>query len=79
MKIQLIEGSFSPNDAAELLSQLIQAKIKFHENKISILDAAEDTKVRENKIKRLQHELSEIRTYLNGNENVQLSAEINLK
>ena len=31
MKIQLIDGSFSPNDAAELLSQLIQAKIKGEE------------------------------------------------
>jgi hypothetical protein len=64
MKIQLIEGQFSAADALEIITQLVHTKIKFHENKISNLSNEEDIKSREEKIKRLQKNLYEIRKYI---------------
>jgi len=57
MSIQLIEGRFTPNDALDLITQLIHVKIKYHENKIINNDNEDDIKAREAKIKRLQKEL----------------------
>ncbi len=62
MNIQLIQGAFDYKDAVELVSQLIQVKIKFHENKINQSASEEDIKYRESKIKRLQNLLFELRT-----------------
>ncbi len=64
MKIQLIEGQFSAKDALEIITQLVHTKIKFHENKINNLSSEEDIKSREEKIKRLQKNLYEIRKYI---------------
>ncbi len=58
MKIQLIQGEFSVNDAYSLIRQLILEKIKYHENKITEESNEEDIKSRESKIKHLQNELS---------------------
>ena len=59
MKLQLIQGEFNPVDTLELLSQMVQVKIKYHENKIAATGNEEDTKYRESKIKHLQNELIE--------------------
>lgn len=57
MNIQLIQGEFNSNDAFELITQLIQVKIKYHETKINVSATEEDIKQRESKIKLLQKEL----------------------
>ena len=64
MNIQLIQGSFSAPDATELLTQLIQVKIKFHENKIHHTHHEEDIKMRERRIKQLQNDLQTIRHHI---------------
>lgn len=61
MTIQLIEGEFNPQDAKELISQIVNAKIKYHESKIADGCIEEDIKYRESKIKSLQNELSNLR------------------
>ena len=65
MNIQLIEGAFNANDAIELIAQMINIKIKYHENKINSQSNEEDIKTREAKIKQLQKELFELRKTIN--------------
>ena len=65
MNIQLIEGAFNSNDAIELIAQMINIKIKYHENKINSQSNEEDIKTREAKIKQLQKELFELRKTIN--------------
>jgi hypothetical protein len=64
MNFQLIQGQFSVNEAIDIITQMIQIKIKYHENKISKINNEEDIKYREEKIKRLQKELFEVRKEL---------------
>ncbi len=79
MNIQLINGQFSASDLLELITQLIQTKIKYHEDKISNKDSEEEIKYREEKIKRLQKELSEARMYILSNNNrITVSSSINI-
>ena len=59
--MQLILGEFNSAEAIELIAQLVQTKIKYHENKISNNSNEEDIKTSETKIKRLQQELFEFR------------------
>ena len=66
MNIQIIQGEFNAKDTLELLTKMIQIKIRYHENKIMMNSSEEDIKARESKIKRLQNELFELR------ENIQL-------
>lgn len=61
MNIQLIHGEFSAPDALDLITQMIQLKVKYHENKVASDTSEEDIKYRESKIKRLQNELAELR------------------
>jgi len=61
MNIQLVKGSYSVSDALELMSQLIQVKIKFQENKINATHNEEDIKMREDRIKQLQNDLHQAR------------------
>lgn len=58
--MQLLQGSFEAQDAIMLLKDLVQVKIKFHENKIANSNQIEDIKFREVKIKRLQSELQQV-------------------
>ena len=79
MNIQLIEGEFKSNDALDLITQMIQLKIKFHENKIGKSETEEDIKGREAKIKRLQNDLFELRNMINSTSNgVKLNTIINI-
>jgi len=61
MNLQLINGSFSKQEALELITQMVHVKIKFQENKIQHSSNEEDIKMRESKIKQLQKDLYEIK------------------
>lgn len=65
MEIQLIHGEFSSNDTLNIIAEMIQIKIKYHENAIYKNSSEEDIKYRESKIKYLQNELHELKNHLN--------------
>lgn len=80
MNVQLIQGEFNTNDALELITQMVQIKIKYHENKINSQSSEEDIKTRETKIKRLQKELYELRESINSkNKRVKVEAQIHIE
>lgn len=76
MKIQLIHGTFEAQEALELFSKLVHAKIKFHESKITNVCSEEDIKMRESKIKLLQKDLYEARIYISTKQIINLESEI---
>jgi len=79
MKLQLIDGNFSPSETIDLLTQLYQVKIKFHEEKVKSSHSEEDIKMRERKIKFLQNSLAEARAYIKSeNKNFHIDSEISL-
>lgn len=79
MNIQLIQGNFNAKDALEIITQMIDVKIKYHVSKISHNSNEEDVKVREGKIKRLQKDLFDIRNYMeNGGGTINIQSEIHL-
>lgn len=79
MNIQLIQGQFGGKEAIELITQMIHAKVKFHENIISNEDSEEDIKMRENRIKQLQKDLFDARQYIEKKgENVSINASIDI-
>ena len=61
MELQLLNGTFSSKESIEIINQLFQVKIRFHEDKIKSSHNEEDIKMRERKIKFLQHELAQAR------------------
>ena len=63
MKIERTKGRFLPNEALELLTQLVHTKIRFLEMKISSSSSEEDIKMRENRIKELQRGLYEAKKH----------------
>ena len=67
MHIHLIQGTFSKTDATELIGRLIQVKIEFLESKINKSHNEEDIKMREQRIKQLQHELQNARAHIATN------------
>ena len=67
MNIQLMQGQFNTQDAVDIITQLINVKIKFHENKIEANDGEEATKMREKRIKDLQQDLHKAREYILAN------------
>ncbi len=76
MKIQLINGQFSKTDALQLITKMINVKIKFQEEKIKSDSSEEDVKSRERKIKFLQKELYEARNYIEKQTEIHLESEI---
>lgn len=79
MNIQLIQGQFGGKEAIELITQMIHAKVKFHENIISNDDSEEDIKMRENRIKQLQKDLFNARRYIvKKGKNVTINASIEI-
>lgn len=68
MKLKLIDGTFSSTETLELLTQLYKVKLKFHEEKVKNTSNEEDIKMRERKIKLLQKNLDEARSFIK-NEN----------
>lgn len=79
MKVQLIQGEFNSPDAIQLISNMINLKIKYQEGQIEKNNNEEDIKYRESKIKSLQNELFELRNFLSSKENVKIDASINLE
>ncbi|MBU3659225.1 MAG: hypothetical protein FGM14_05120 [Flavobacteriales bacterium] len=79
MKVQLIQGEFNSPDAIQLISNMINLKIKYQEGQIEKNNNEEDIKYRESKIKNLQNELFELRNFLSTKENVKIDASINLE
>lgn len=81
MTIQLIHGQFSVSEAIEIITKMINVKIKFHEGKIHANANEEDIKMREKRIKQLQKELFEVRNLIDDKKvNVEMDSllEINL-
>ena len=76
MKIQLIHGQFSSDDATDLVTKMIQTKIKFHESRITNQCSEEDIKMRESKIKHLQKDLIEARKIILANKSINIEAEM---
>lgn len=74
---QLVTGSFHKDEALDILTRMVDLKIKFHENKIQQSDNPEDIKMRENRIKQLQRNLLETRNNLEHlNNRIELNSEI---
>ena len=79
MEIQLIDGNFSAQESIELLSKIIQVKIQFHEQKIHKISGEEEIKMRENRIKKLQKELAEVRLFIeNQTHQIHLNCKLHL-
>jgi cob(I)alamin adenosyltransferase len=77
MKIQLIKGSFSRQESLELISKLMEVKMKFHESKIKNDQHEEDIKMRENRIRELQRELDKVKFFMSDtNKKWELHSEI---
>lgn len=75
MQLQLVHGHFSATDAIVIITQMIQVKIKYHENKITNQSSEEEIKMRETRIKQLQKDLLETRKQLeNGGTNISIEA-----
>lgn len=81
MNTSILKGVYSSQEAEDLLTQMIQVKIKFHENKINKIHAnEEDIKMRENCIKQLQKELYDFRQNIQKQAyKVKLNTEINIE
>lgn len=79
MQLQLVHGQFSQHDAISLISQLVQVKIKFLENKINSLSSEEEIKMRETRIKQLQKDLVEAKKEIEHHgKNISIEAQMTL-
>lgn len=79
-KTELINGSFSKEDALELISGIVALKINYHEKMIDRSANEEDIKMRENRIRKLQDELGEFRESMKQKaEPVTLSASLSIE
>ena len=79
MTVQLVTGEFSKTETIDMITQMFEMRIKFHEDKIMSSHNEEDVKMREKKIKFLQGELAQARTYLvNKGEPIAVSCTITL-
>lgn len=68
MTVQLVTGEFTKIETLNMVTQMFELRIKFHEDKITSSHNEEDVKMREKKIKFLQGELSQARQYLASKE-----------
>jgi len=68
MELQLIKGYFDPQEAVEIVTRIIDVKVKYHEGKITSESTMEDIKMREQRIKLLQKELFEVRRFIDKKE-----------
>ncbi|WP_373511403.1 hypothetical protein [Persicitalea sp.] len=77
MELQLIKGHFGAQDAVEIITRMIDVKIKYHEGKITSESTEEDIKMREQRIKQLQKELFGVRNYVEDHKgNISLNSTI---
>jgi len=68
MKIDLVKGKYPKNAALDLVSQLVQTKIRFLENQIQENDNEEDIKQRERRIVELQNTVKQLREEVAGSD-----------
>lgn len=61
MELTLINGQFNSAETIDIISKMVNVKIKFHEDKIQLSSNQEDIKMREKRIKNLQHEFHELK------------------
>ncbi|CAM3485156.1 hypothetical protein FLLO111716_13685 [Flavobacterium longum] len=78
MDLQLLKGQFSATDAIDLLTQVVQVKIQFHERKIERTHNEEDIKMRETRIKELQDGLHAAKTALRNQQSCALESTISI-
>lgn len=79
MKIHLIKGHFTSEDAISIVSKMIDFKIKFQEGKIKKSHNEVEIKMRENLINLLQKELYESRQLIEkSGGTISLQSEIEL-
>ena len=79
MNLQLLKGTYTKAEALDIVSQFVQVKIKFHENKIEKSHQEEDVKMREARIKQLQLDFSELKKRLSDiGDDCTLDAEIKI-
>ena len=79
MTLQLVTGEFTRIETMDMIIQFFEMRIKFHENKIMSSHNEEDIKMREKKIKFLQGELAQAKSYIaNKEEPIAVSCTINL-
>jgi len=79
MQLQLIQGHFNKEDAAQIIREMINIKINFHSNKITRESSEELIKFREKKILSLQNELKSLNHYLSSQtDSITLNAQIDL-
>lgn len=68
MELSLISGRFTKKDATEILNDIFQVKIAFHEKKIQSSEMnEEDIAHAESRIRELQHTLSRIHQRIRNN------------
>lgn len=60
MNFELINGTFTRQEAIDLITRLINVKIKFHERKIETISDEAEIRNREQRIKELQRDLYEL-------------------
>lgn len=77
MELQLIKGYFTAKDAVDIITNILNVKIKYHEGKITAESSEEDIKMREGRIKQLQNELFEVREHI-GSKTGKISLESTL-
>ena len=80
MHMQILEGQYATADALDMLSQIFQWKIRYHEACIDANTSEEDIAMRERQISRLQHEWQQLRQTLRGNSSdmyLSLQAQVN--
>lgn len=78
--LPLIRGTFSKEDALDLITHLIHVKIRFHEDRIRDTSSEEDIKMRESRIKELQRYLFETReSFRNMDGSISIESIINIR
>ena len=78
--LSLIQGKFTASEAVDIISNMVQVKIKFHENKITNTSNEEDIKGQETRIKELQNGLAEIKKFISNKGGlIELKSVINIQ
>lgn len=75
--INLINGTFYREEAINLITELVEVKLRFHENRIDQHTNEEDIKQREKRIKELQNDLARLRlTLQEGKSTININGQI---
>jgi hypothetical protein len=75
MTINLLKGSFLAKDLENIITEMVQVKIKYHEEKIKTTDEEETIKMRENRIIKLQNSLNDLRAFIKINPDAMINAD----